>query len=119
MIAAILRAQWLSMRRVTSRNVVPNVIASVLWYGIWVAVALTVAVAGPAQLRRYLPLGMLGAMAYWQLMPVLSASMGTALDMRKLLAYPLPHGRIFFIEVLLRLTTAVEMMLVLVAAFAG
>jgi ABC-2 type transport system permease protein len=123
MIAAILRAQWLSMRRVSSRSLVVNIIAGVLWYGVWMVVAAavgtTVAFASDAQLRRYLPLGMLAAMAYWQLMPVLSASMGSSLDLRKLLAYPLPHARLFFIEVVLRITTAVEMMLVLLAAFIG
>jgi ABC-2 type transport system permease protein len=123
MIAAILRAQWLSMRRISGRSLVINVIAGVLWYGIWTVVATAVAFAvtsaDSAQLREYLPMGMLGATAYWQLMPVLSASMGSSLDMRKLLAYPLPHERLFVIEVLLRITTAVEMILVMLAAFIG
>jgi ABC-2 type transport system permease protein len=123
MIAAILRAQWLSMRRISGRSLAINIIAGVLWYGIWTAVAVAagtmVAIAAPAQLRRYLPMGMLGATAYWQLMPVLSASMGSSLDLRKLLAYPLQHDRLFLIEVLLRITTAVEMILIMIATFIG
>jgi hypothetical protein len=34
------------------------------------------------------------AFAYWQLMPVVSASWGGA-DLKKLLAYPIPHGKLF------------------------
>jgi ABC-2 type transport system permease protein len=123
MIGAILRAQWLSMRRISRRNLVLNVLAGVLWYGIWLLIAgsvgMAVASSGPDRLRQYLPLGTLAATAYWLLMPVLSASMGSSLDLRKLLAYPLPHGRLFYVEVLLRLTTAVEMILVLSAGFIG
>jgi len=111
------------MRRISRRSLLLNVIAGVIWYGIWLAIAgavgTAVAFASPAQLRQYLPLGTLGATFYWLVMPVLSASMGSSLDMRKLLAYPLPHGRLFYVEVLLRLTTAVEMILVLTAAFFG
>jgi len=123
MIRAILRAQWLSMRRISGRSLTINIVAAVLWYGIWLVVAgaagMLAADAEPSQLRRYFPIGMLGVTAYWQLMPVLSASMGSSLDMPKMLAYPLPHAKLFLIEVLLRLTTAVEMLLVVAAAFSG
>src|ERR1017187_4168154 len=46
-------------------------------------------------------------------MPVLSASMGSALDLRKLLLYPIPHQELFLVEVLLRLITGLEMVMVL------
>ena len=49
-------------------------------------------------------------------MPILSASMGSSLDMRKLLVYPAPHGKLFLVEVLLRLTTGMEMLMVLAGA---
>ena len=52
-------------------------------------------------------------------MPILSASMGSSLDMRKLLVYPVPHGKLFQVEVLLRLTTGVEMLMVLAGGVAG
>src|SRR5471030_1514519 len=52
-------------------------------------------------------------------MPILSASMGSSLDMRKLLVYPAPHGKLFFVETLLRLTTGMEMVMVLAAGALG
>src|SRR5205085_6044002 len=65
------------------------------------------------------PLGRLGICIYWQAMPILSASMGSSLDMRKLLVYPAPHPKLFLVEVLLRLTTGLEMLIVLVGGAAG
>jgi ABC-2 type transport system permease protein len=122
MIAAILRAQWLSMRFGTRGRAV-GVLVATIWYGLWVMGAsvawVSIADADAAKLRLYLPLGMLGVFLYWQLMPVASASMGSALDLRKLLAYPIPHGKLFTVEVLLRLTTAIEMLIVLAGAAAG
>ena len=52
-------------------------------------------------------------------MPILSASMGSGLDMRKLMVYPVPHAKLFQVEVLLRLTTGVEMLMVLAGVVAG
>jgi ABC-2 type transport system permease protein len=122
MIAAILRAQWLSMRFGTRGRAV-GVLVATIWYGLWVMGAsvawVSIAEADAAKLRLYLPVGMLGAFLYWQLMPVASASMGSALDLRKLLAYPIPHRKLFTVEVLLRLTTAIEMLIVLAGGVAG
>ena len=50
---------------------------------------------------------------------MMSASMGASLDFRKLLVYPIPHRKLFLIEVLLRLTTCVEMLLVMAGGLAG
>ncbi|MBZ5726539.1 MAG: hypothetical protein LAP87_16255 [Acidobacteriia bacterium] len=123
MIAAILRAQLLSMRVGASRGAVLSVITGAIWYGFWVFLSSLAAVftarADAATLHRYLPIGFLAVCFYWQVIPILSASMGSALDMRKLLVYPAPHGRLFLVEVLLRLVNGVEMTMVLVAGAAG
>ena len=50
-------------------------------------------------------------MLYWQLAPVISARFGASLDLRKLLAYPIPHGSLFFVEMLLRVTNCAEMLM--------
>lgn len=122
MIRAILRAQWLSMR-FTTRGRAMALVAGVVWYGWWAfaasAAGLAIAGADAEQLRVYAPVGLLGIFAYWQLMPVASASMGSSLDLRKLLPYPIPHGKLFTVEVLLRLTTALEMLIVLGGGIAG
>ena len=123
MIAAILRAQLLSMRLGKSRGASITVIAGAIWYGLWcVLAALAYAAASNAtarQLDLYLPVGLLGVFVYWQFIPVLSASMGAGLDMRKMLVYPVPHPKLFGVELLLRLTSGAEMVLVLAAGTLG
>jgi ABC-2 type transport system permease protein len=123
-IGAILRAQWLSMRiGATRRGAWFSVITGVLWYGVWTVIAGSVysglAKADAASLREWVPLGLLGVCVYWQAMPVLSASMGSSLDLRKLRIYPATHGKLFYVEVMLRLTTGIEMLMVLTAGVAA
>src|SRR6185369_2838262 len=108
-----LRAQFLSMRIGARRGAVFSVITGVIWYSIWAAAAVIAYSfawsANAASLDRFLPLGFLGVCAYWQLIPVVSASMGAGLEMQKLLVYPIPHGKLFLVEILLRVTTGAEM----------
>lgn len=122
MIAAILQAQFRSMR-FFGRGTAFTVIAALIWYGIWVMVAcaagMGTAFAGPADLQKYLPLGFLGVCLYWQLVPLLSVSMGASLDLRKLMAYPIPHHKLFLVEVMLRFTTGIEAMLILTGGAIG
>ncbi len=123
MIAAILRAQLLSMRFGASRGAIFSLITGLLWYGFWcgasVAMYALASQAGASVLRRALPIGLLLLFVYWQVVPILSASMGSALDMRKLMLYPVPHRKLFLVEVMLRLTTGAEMVLVAAGASAG
>jgi ABC-2 type transport system permease protein len=122
MIEAILRAQLLSMRK-GSRGRVFSVITGLFWYGLWVVAAcaafLGVSGASADRLQLLLPLGALAVCLYWQVMPILSASMGSSLDMRKLMVYPVPHEKLFQVEVLLRLTTGIEMLMVLTGSVVG
>lgn len=123
MIAAILRAQFLSMRMTGRRGAFFSVITGIVWYGIWTAVAcaawFTLAGAEATALRTWVPVGLLGICVYWQAMPILSASMGSSLDLRKLIVYPVPHARLFLVEVLLRFTTGLEMVMVLAGGSLG
>lgn len=128
MIRAILRAQWLSMRtfRLASsrRGAVISLITAVLWFGFWTFLAAvaeeTAAAPGlRGQIRNWLPLALLGVFAYWQLAPLASATMGASLDLRKLLLYPMPRQRMFLVEILLRITSCAEMLLLLAGASIG
>jgi len=123
MIAAILRAQILSMRLAGRRGAVFSAITGAIWYGFWCFIAFTIGLfaahADAAALRLWIPTSLLLVCLYWQFVPILSASMGSGLDLRKLLIYPAPHGRLFFVEILLRLTTAPEMVLVVAGGIAG
>lgn len=123
MIAAILRAQWLSMRPGSNRGFGLGLLAALFWYGFWLFASCTAgffAARAPADALRYaFPLGLMAVCIYWQAMPVLSASMGSSLDLRKLLVYPAPHEKLFFIELLLRFTNGIEMQMVLAGAAVG
>ena len=128
MIAAILRAQWLSMRsfRLSSgrRAAVFSILTAVLWYGFWTALAylaeeFTASPASSVALPAAFPIGLMLIFLYWQLAPIISASLGASLDLKKLLIYPVPHRKLFVIEVLLRLTTCAEMLLVLTGSAVG
>ncbi len=127
MIRALLRAQLLSMRSFrlgsSRRGAIFSLIVACIWYGFWTAMAAAAfefTVTAPAEdLRAYLPVGFLLVILYWQLAPVISASMGASLDFRKLLVYPVPHRKLFFLDVLLRLTTCGEMLLMTAGGLAG
>jgi ABC-2 type transport system permease protein len=123
MIAAILRAYWLSTRVAAGRGNAFGILIAVLWYGLWTAAAAAVGIwlarAPAAALLAALPLGLLSVCFYWQVIPVVSASMGAGLDLRKLLLYPMPHERLFVVELLLRLASGAEMVLILLGGAAG
>jgi ABC-2 type transport system permease protein len=120
MIAAILRAQFLSMR---FGGITVSWIARIVWYGIWTIVGaaayLLASNIDADRLHGMLPWAFLAICAYWQMMPILSATMGAGLDLRKLMVYPVPHRQLFLVEVLLRFTSGAEMLLVLGGMMGG
>jgi ABC-2 type transport system permease protein len=121
-ITAILLAQWRSMR--TFHGGVLSWISGLLFYGFWAAVAFGAQAffANTANAHLFglaLSAGLALVLFYWQITPVITASMGASLDLKKLLAYPIPHGTLFTVELLLRLTTCAEMLLVLAGVVIG
>jgi ABC-2 type transport system permease protein len=128
MILAILRAQWLSMRafRLNAKpaSSVFATVTGLLFYGLWAfgAYAAQAFLANPANREYYdsvVSPALLIMFLYWQLTPVLTATMGASLDLKKLLVYPVPHSQLFLIEVLLRVTTCIEMLLMLMGITIG
>ncbi len=75
MIGAILRAQWLSMRRGGRRGVTWSIVTACLWYGFWCSIALMIAAlargAASTELAKDLPLAFLLIFLYWQIVPVI------------------------------------------------
>jgi ABC-2 type transport system permease protein len=122
-IAAILRAQWLSMRLGGNRGAVFSAITTTAWYGLWSIISWfgfqAARRASAEMLSAYLPFALLGIWIYWQAMPILSASMGSSLDLQKLRIYPIPHGSLFRVEMLLRAVSSGEMLLFLAAGTTG
>jgi len=128
MIRAILWAQWRSMRtlRVGTRvrGAVFSGVTGLLFYGFWAVLAFVAEAffANPDNQGLFplaLPMSLLVVMLYWQVAPVVSASLGASLDLKKLIVYPIPRGRLFAVELLLRVTTCLEMLLVMGGILSG
>jgi ABC-2 type transport system permease protein len=123
---AILWAQWKSIRNNfprTGSSDTLSIIVTSLWYLAWTGAAaaegLVCAESDRETLSHLLPSGLLLLTLYWQLIPILMVSTGLSLDLRKLVIYPVPHSQLFSIEVMLRVTTAAEMLLMLAGALIG
>ena len=125
-ILTILWAQFRTMRNHLPRTSIGSILVwtlSLLWYGMFIAGAVLLASFLPRvplpQLRHWLSVGLLGMFAYWQLMPLFTLSSGWSLQLNKLQIYPVSNKALFGIEVLLRITSAPEMLVVLAGACIG
>jgi ABC-2 type transport system permease protein len=127
MLAAIARAQWLSLRNLRGASLpglAVTALTSLVWYGLWAFLAAAIfEVMAEPRFRRWVEMGLPRGLAvmtiYWQFAPLLVASLGASLDLRKLVVYPIPERSLFWSEVALRLTTAGEMLLLLTGIVAG
>ncbi len=126
--SAIVWAQWRSTRnhlpRANLGGLIFSSVLTALWYGafFYLAVLAAVLLSQPVELssfERILPAALLLCFLYWQVIPVFLTSMGASLDLRKLLVYPIPKRALFVIEVILRVSTGVEMLLILTGAGVG
>ncbi len=95
-----------------------------LWYVMVAVLAVTVASLLPEiktrpELARWLGGGLLLAFLFWQVVPVALATTGMSLELKRLLIYPIPLSCLFAIEVLLRITTGIEVLIVMTGAAAG
>jgi ABC-2 type transport system permease protein len=127
--AAILWAQWRSIanhygRSRRGRQFPFALVFGLLWYGMWAFIAFTIMkiASDPDELdllRRAGPSTLLLLFAYWQVVPIIMVSTGLSLDLNRLVVYPIPHTQLFSIEVMLRITTCLEMVLILFGLAAG
>ncbi|HEX5322724.1 MAG TPA: hypothetical protein VFW40_02980, partial [Capsulimonadaceae bacterium] len=127
-ISAIVWAQWRSTRnhlpRANLGGMLFTGILTTIWFGAfaYIAVLVGVLLSRPGELptfHKIMPPALLVCFLYWQVIPILLTSMGASLDLRKLLVYPVPKRALFAIEVLLRVTSGIEMLLILTGAFIG
>jgi ABC-2 type transport system permease protein len=122
---AILWAQWRTVRNFYPRGGMAwGALIGAGWYGFWVLVAISTGrlAADPKNLdlmKSVLTGGLLLMFLYWQVVPLLMAATGASLELRKLQVYPIPASQLFSIEVMLRVTSAVEMLLILAGLAAG
>lgn len=101
-------------------------IVMVVWYLMLAAggvgLAVVFAKVKPSEFRSFelvLTFGLLAAFLYWQVVPVLLASTGMSLETKKLKVYPVSERDLFLIEVMLRLSTGVEVLILLAGLFVG
>ena len=125
---AIIWAQWRSVRNHFPRANVGGLlftgVLTTIWYGAFayfgVLAGILLSKANEVgAFHKLLPAALLLVFLYWQVIPVLLTSMGASLDLRKLMVYPIPRRALFVIEVILRVTTGVEMLLLLTGAAIG
>lgn len=122
---AILWAQWRTMRNFYPRaGIAWTAIVGLLWYGLWTVAAVATArvLSDPdniALMNKALPGALQLMFLYWQVVPLLMAATGASLELRKLQAYPIPVSQLFAIEVMLRVTAGIEMLLVLIGISVG
>ena len=124
--SAIVRVQLQSLRNYGRRagmGTVLTILASVIWYGLWLAgtIVFTKFIAGahPEQANSALTAGLFIIFLYWQITPLLMAATGFALDMRKLLVYPIAPARLFGVDLVLRAITSLESIFLLAGASIG
>ena len=124
-IGAIVWAQWRTLSHFyPRRGVAWSIAVGLIWYGLWTAAAFAFlrVFSNPNDvpiIRVALPGGLLLMFLYWQVVPLMLATTGSSLDLRKLRAYPIPDGQLFSIEVVLRVTAGIEMVLVLLGMTIG
>lgn len=125
---AILWAQWRSVRNLIPRSskggIAVTLFIGALWFGMWgigaVAVGLLVQESrDPQALFKLLGPGLMLMSLYWQLFPLLMVNTGASLEMRKLRVYPIPRGDLFGLEVILRVSMALELLVVLAGGAVG
>jgi ABC-2 type transport system permease protein len=119
---AILWAQWRSLLnyypKANKNGIALGAVMAAGWYGMWLSFAVLVGIlfSDPANvtlLATVVPGALLFVFIYWQVMPLLLGSSGVSLSTRKLQVYPIPNSQMFFIELLLRISTSFEMVLIL------
>src|SRR5437667_6883675 len=127
-VRAIVWAQWRTLRNYLPRS---NKITfwltgffGLVWYGGFAFLALFTGILFSKSdelhfIHTVLPTALLICFLYWQLIPILMASMGSSLEIKKLLVYPIPRGKLFTLEVMLRISTGAEMLLLLIGAGVG
>jgi ABC-2 type transport system permease protein len=125
-VQAILWAQFRTVRNYLPRTSLGAALVWLLgaaWYGLFVAIAAGLAASLPhiplKDLPRSVGLILFFLLLFWQIFPLMTLSSGWSLDVRRLLVYPIRERTLFAIEVLLRITTAPETLIMLAGIIVG
>lgn len=125
---AIIWAQWRTLLNLYPRtNRWTSALSFVLtaaWYLGWTlaAAALAVKVSSMSNIRMLqvtASYALLMGFFYWQVVPLLLVTAGVSLDIKKLIVYPVPHAQLFLLDVILRVSTGIEVLIMLTGASFG
>lgn len=125
---AIIWAQFRGLINVYSKPgraaAIFTIILSIFWYSMWIfgafgAFVYLGTVKPNAESVRLLSYALLLGTLYWQMIPVMLATTGLSLDLKKLVVYPVPITQLFTLEVILRVTTAFEVLVLTAGAMIG
>jgi ABC-2 type transport system permease protein len=118
----VLWAQWRSWR---NANKIAWLMwtASAIWWGMFafggVSIGLLLSRPEAVELTTALAGGLLVVSLWTQAVPLMLATSGMSIDLQKIKMYPIPSNELFAIEVLLRVSTSIETMLLVMGAAAG
>jgi len=123
-VRAIVGAQWRAWLNHGPKAQWAMWLVYLIWYGFastlaWVAATVLPEIKESARLMQIVELVLLAGLLYWQVIPLMLASAGMALDLKRLLVYPVEPSNLFLIEVLLRLSTGMEVCIVLSGVSVG
>lgn len=121
---AIVVAQWRGWLNQGPKSVWVMWLVYLVWYGFagllaWVAATALPEIKDPRRLAQAVEAALFLGLLYWQLIPILLASTGMSLDLKRLLVYPVEPSKLFTIEVILRLSTGMEVAIVLAGVSIG
>lgn len=124
----VLRAQLQMYRNLLGRRGTAATVFNFIATGTWYLFAILMAyIAGSffasltdlRMMMRVLVVALFGVTAYWQLAPIVTVSFGLALDLKRLLIFPIRPNQYFLIELLLCLPTSVEVLLISLGIVTG
>lgn len=125
-VQAILWAQFRTVRNYLPRTSLGAALVWLLgaaWYGLFAAISIGLAAGLPHvpsdQLLRTVALILFFLLLFWQIFPLMTLNSGWSLDLRRLLVYPIRERTLFAIEVLLRVTTALETLILIAGIMIG
>lgn len=125
-ILAIVWAQFRITRNHLPRTGFAGVVmwfVTALWYSLFIGLGVVAAIGIPLLsldvLRQYFPVALLALFLYNQTIPLFTMSTGWSLQINKLQVYPIRDSALFGLEVLLRVTSAPESIIVLLGGVTG
>lgn len=109
--------------RANKGGAVLTFVISLLWYGSTVMgaamLAYVLTIVSPKRLADSAGFLLFVMTCIWQGFPILLGSSGAYIDIRRLMIYPIPVSKLFTLEVVLRISTAIEMGIFLFGAMLG